>query len=81
MFAAAWVTVFIQFSAIKPGQGMRILGEVCRHPVKQDTDIVLVAIVNEKAEIIRLTETAGRRKVACRLVAPGSVQRMLGNRQ
>ncbi len=51
------------------------------HPVEDDADAGLVAAVHEVAEIVRVAEALGRRKHADRLVAPGAVERMLGDRQ
>ena len=52
-----------------------------RHPVEQNAEAVLVAVIDEVAEIFRASEARGRGKKSGALVAPGIVQRMLGHRQ
>ena len=50
-------------------------------PVEDHSDAALVKVIDEVAEIVRSAEPAGRGKVARGLVAPGAVERMLGNRE
>ena len=52
-YQGAPVGVFIQGAAIEVGQAMGVLGEVRRDPVQIDTDVVLMAIVDKKPEVIR----------------------------
>ena len=81
MLALAGVGVFVQWLAVEPGQTGNVLGEVRRYPVKNYANVVLVAVINEVAEIIRGAEAAGRRVVTAGLVTPGGVVGVLGDRQ
>ena len=60
---------------------MRVARKVCRYPVKQDANAVLMTVVNKETEIIRLPEAAGWCEIAGRLVTPGGIKRVLGDRQ
>ena len=74
------IGMFVKVRTVELGQPMRVLREVGRHPVEDDADPRLVAMIDEVAEFIRITEPAGRRVIPCHLVAPGPVVRMLGHR-
>ena len=74
------IGVFVKVRTVEIGQPVRILREVGRHPVKNDSDSRLVAMIDEVAELIRITEPAGRRVIPRHLVAPGPVVGMLGHR-
>ena len=77
----ARVGVLVQGGAVEAGQGKGVAREVGRHPVEQDTDAVLVQVIDEVAEIVRAAEAAGGGEVARGLVAPGGVQGVFGDGQ
>ena len=81
MFTQPGILMLIERCAIKPSQTVGVLGKVRRHPVQDDSDIVLVAVVYEPAEIVWRTIAAGRREIAGGLITPGAIERMLGDRQ
>ena len=56
-------------------------GKVARHPVEDDADVVLMAGVDERLEVRRRAEAAGRREEARDLVAPRRRVRVLHHRQ
>jgi len=51
------------------------------NPVHDDSDPVLVAEVNQIAQIIRSTESTGGSKVPGNLVSPGRIKCMFGERK
>ncbi len=73
--------VFVQRGAVEASQAVFVGGEMRRHPVEDDTDVGLVAGVDEGGEIRRGTEARGGRELAERLVAPGTAEGMLHDRQ
>ena len=81
VLALARIGVFIQRRAVEARQRMRVAREVRRHPVQQHADARLVALVDEELEVRRGAEAAGGREIARGLVAPGIIQRMLGDGQ
>ena len=62
--------MFIQGRPIKTCQCEFIPGEMCRDPIKQDPNTMLVAVIHEITEIIGVTKTAGGSKIAGGLIAP-----------
>ena len=40
-----------------------------------------MTVIDKITEVIRVAETAGRRKITGRLIAPGTVKRVFGDRQ
>ena len=81
VLAAARVLVFEQRGTVEACQGVLVPREVRRDPVDQHPDAALVEMVDEVPEVVRSAEAARRRVVACGLVAPGDVQRVLGDGQ
>ena len=81
MLALARVRVLEDRAAVEARQAMGILREVARHPVEDHADAGLVQPVHEVAQVVGFAEAARRRKVAGRLVAPGFIERVLGDRQ
>ena len=81
VLAAARVLVLVQGRTVKTGKTVRVARKVCRDPVKQDANAVLMTVVNKETEIIRFSKAAGRCEIAGRLVTPGGIERVLGDRQ
>jgi hypothetical protein len=73
--------MLVQVRAVEVGQPVPVLREVRRHPVDDDADALLVAAVDEVLEVIGRAVAGGDRVVADGLVAPGAVERMLGQGQ
>ena len=67
--------------AVEPGEPVGVLGEVARHPVEDDADVVLMARVDERLEVRGRPEAARRREEARDLVAPRRRVGMLHDRQ
>ena len=70
MFAHSRIGVFIQRFAVEVCQTVRVFGEVRRHPVEDDADIVLMQVVNQVHEFLRFAIAAGRCIVAGDLISP-----------
>src|SRR5512139_376881 len=70
MFATARIFVFIKRGAIETGQRPAVARKVGRHPVEQHTDAVLVALIDEVAEVVGCTEAAGGCEVTGGLIPP-----------
>ena len=60
---------------------MLVRREVRRHPVQDHADAGLVQVVDEVHQVLRAAVTGRRREVAGGLVAPGTVERVLHDRQ
>src|SRR6266481_9021413 len=70
-----------QMSAVKEGEAVAVGREVRWDPVENDRDVVLVQIVDEVHEILRRAVTRRGSEVTCGLISPGTVERMLHNRE
>src|SRR5712691_6695276 len=81
MLPFSCVSILIEVSTVKVAKSMPIFGKVCRHPVEEDADALLVHIIHEVLKVFRRTETTRGCVVAGHLVAPGTIERILGNRQ
>ena len=76
------VGVLVEVRAVEVGQAVRVLRKMGRHPVEDDTEPGLVqADRRSSVKSSRRAVAAGRREVADGLIAPGAVERMLGDRQ
>src|SRR3546814_10168984 len=73
--------MLVEGGAVEPRQPVGVLGKMTGHPVEDDADPGTMECVDQRPELFRRAETAGRRIKAGRLVAPGAVERMLGHRQ
>src|ERR1700761_772713 len=54
---------------------------MARDPVEDNSNSLLVAAIDEMTKLIRVSKTARRRIVTGDLVTPGTVKRMLGDRE
>ncbi len=75
------VAVLIELGAVVPCQTKIVAGEVARHPVEQYVEARFMGGVNEGAELVTGTKTAGWRIHAQRLIAPAAIKRMFVDRQ
>src|SRR5689334_897401 len=71
VLAFARIGVFIEMGAIKIAEGVTVFWKVRWNPVKDDTNALLVHIVNKVLKIFRWAEAACRSIIACDLIAPG----------
>ena len=78
--ALARVGVLEEMRAVEVAEAVLVVREVRRHPVEDDADAALVQAVDERHEVLRRAVARAGREVAGGLVAPRSVERMLGDR-
>ena len=75
------IGVFKEVRAVKERQGMCISREMRGHPIQNHADALLVQVIDEIHEILRRAVTAGGRKKAGGLIAPGGEKWVFGNRE
>src|SRR4029077_18587372 len=75
------IFMLIERGAVEASEAVRIVGEVSRDPIQNDGESLAVAFLDQGGEIGRSAEATGRRKKSGRLIAPGSVEGMLADRQ
>ena len=75
------IGVLVERGAVELREPVRVLGEVAGNPVEDDADAGSVAGIDERLELARRAEAAGRRIEAGHLVSPRSRERMLHHRQ
>ena len=80
MLALAGIGMFVKVRAVEMRQREKILGEMCRHPVHENADAVLVERVHQIHEILRRAVTMRRRVEAGDLITPGTVERIFRQR-
>src|ERR1700675_1857969 len=76
----AGVGVFVEVSAIKLSETVRVAREMSRSPVQDDSDAGIVTTIDKIHEIGGASIAARGGVIAERLVAPGAVKRMLHDR-
>ncbi len=81
MKTAARVGMLIERRAVEMREAMRVDREMRRHPIEDHAEPGGMRTVDEARKTFRLAEPARRREQADRLVAPGSVERVLGDGQ
>ena len=81
VFPFPGIGIFITAGTVKLVKALLILAEVRGDPVQNHRNVVFVKVVYKPHEILRRTESGGRRKVSGALVTPGIIQRMLRHRQ
>ncbi len=81
VLAQAGILVLVEGRAVEASQREVVPGKMGGNPVEQHPDAVLVAQIHEEAEVVRIPVARRRRVVAAHLVAPGAVERILGDRQ
>ena len=74
------IGVFVQGRAVEAAEGMPVGREVGRHPIDQYADARLMAVVDEVHEVVRRAEPTGGGEVTGRLVTPGTLEGVFGQR-
>src|ERR1700693_6066321 len=80
MFTLAGISVFVKMGSIEQSETMRILWEMSGNPVDDDAESVFVSTIDKMPKLIGVPEPARRGEVAGNLIAPGSIEGMLGDR-
>ncbi len=79
VLAEPGIRVFVERAAVELGEAVRVAREVRGHPVHDHADPRLVAAIDEPHEVPWRAETRGRRVIPHDLVAPGTVEGVLGD--
>src|SRR5690606_32328345 len=79
--ALARILMLVESRAIESCKPVRVCGEMGRHPVQDDANAGAMRAVDKPGKTLRLAETGRRGVESRRLIAPGRVERMLGDRQ
>src|SRR5262245_18080929 len=72
--------VLVERSTVEAAEPMRIVWQRAWHPVEQDAETLAVASIEQRGEVLRRAEAAGRREQSGRLITPRAVEWMLGDR-
>jgi hypothetical protein len=73
--------MLVQGRSVEAAEPMRIVGEMARHPIKNDGETFAVACIDQRGKLGRRPEAAGGGEQAGRLITPGAVERVLANGQ
>ena len=79
MLSLSGILMLVHCSSVKVCQTMGIFWKMCRHPVKDNSDLIAMKIINHIFEILRCSITGGRSIISGHLISPGSVKGMLCN--
>ena len=71
------VCILVARCSVKSYETFEVLREMSGNPVKDDTDSVLVENIDHELEVSRSTEPARYCIIACNLITPGSIERVL----
>ena len=77
MGSLSWIEMLVQACTVKSRKSESITWEVCRYPVENDTNVILMHRIHKIAEVIRRSVTCCRCVIARYLIPPGLVKRML----
>ena len=75
-----WVLVLIDTGSVKTCHAISISREMCRNPVQDHSNPLLMHIVHKVHKIIRSSIPAGRGIIPGHLIPPGSIQGMFHHR-
>ncbi len=74
------IGVLVERGAVEAREAVSVVRKMAGHPVEDDAKPGAMTGLDQRCEIGGASETAGRREHAGRLIAPGAVKRMLGDR-
>ena len=77
MLSLARICIFVCRCSVKIHKSMCILREMRRYPVKNDTNLLLMALIDQVSKILRRSVTGGRCIITGYLIAPRSIERIL----
>ena len=80
MGSLSWIEMLVQACTVKSRKSESITWEVCRYPVENNTNVVLVHRIHKIAEVIRRSVSCCRCVIARYLITPGFIERMLHHR-
>ena len=79
MLSTPWIRMLIQWHAVKPSQTMCIFWKMCRYPIQDHIDSILMHVIHKIHKIFRQTISSGRCIIIRHLIAPGPIKRILCN--
>ena len=79
MLSFSGIRVFVERLAVKVRKAVGVPREMGGNPVQDHADALFVQIIDEIHELLGRSVAGGGRIIAGYLVAPGGVQRMLGD--
>ena len=79
MLALFWIRILVNTSTVKFCQSVCISREMCRYPVKDNTDFLFMQIIYHISKIFRRTISGSRCIISGYLIPPGAIKRMLRN--
>ena len=77
MLSLSRILVFIQCCTVKTSQSKLILRKMCRYPVQNNANAMIMHIIHKIHEVRRCTVSGCRSIIAGYLIAPGTIKRML----
>src|SRR5262249_49911777 len=80
MKSLARIRVLVEVRAVEKAQSVLVGGKVRWHPIENHADASGVQMIDEVHKVLGRAIACGGRKIAGGLIAPRSVERMLGNR-
>ena len=80
MLPFSGICIFITRGSVKSGKPEFISGEMGRHPIHNNADAGLVALVHKIHKILWLPIARGRCKISGNLISPGAVERIFHQR-
>ena len=79
MFALPRVGVLKECRTVEFREAVCVFREVTGDPIKDDADAAFVCPIHEIAEVVRRTVARRRRKITAHLIAPRTLERILGD--
>jgi hypothetical protein len=77
MIALLGIGMFVEVGPVKIGQPVNVIRKMGRHPIENDPDTLLVKLVDEGHEILRIPVPCGGCEVTHGLISPGAVEGVL----
>ena len=80
MLSLPWIQMLIQTGSVKSCQTILILRKMCRNPVQDHADSLLMQMIDEIHKVLRTAIARCHRIIIRHLISPGFIQRMLHHR-
>src|ERR1700730_1319113 len=74
VFSLPRIGVFVKPGSVKFSQSKGVLGEMARNPIQNNSNVLLVATIDEMTKLVRIPKTTRWRIVPGDLVTPGTVK-------
>ena len=74
MFPFLRICIFKGSCAVKVSESVCIAWKMCRYPVKDYANLILMEVIDHICEIFRRTITGGRSIISGHLISPGAVK-------